>query len=178
MSYAVPFDTLAFVRELENAGIPPAHAEAQAKALTTVVRQIDARVDDLATKRDKQAEEKFDALADRNEERVKSRLDGLATKQEMDTKIDAKFKELDIKIEATKTELKRDLKELELRMVIKLGAMFLAAFGLLRLWPIPVQYVPPAPHAQEMRLPAPVSTLPAAPSSAPPLPAPAVPPAR
>ncbi|MBF0177608.1 MAG: DUF1640 domain-containing protein [Magnetococcales bacterium] len=63
---------------------------------------------------------------------------------------------------ATKEDLldvRRDLKELELRMTIKLGAMLLAVVGLVvtanRLWPIPVQYVS-APHAsQEMRLPPP-----------------------
>ncbi|MBF0165135.1 MAG: hypothetical protein HQM01_11655 [Magnetococcales bacterium] len=42
-------------------------------------------------------------------------------------------------------------------MVIKMGAMIIAGigllFGLMRVWPLPVQYV--APPAQEMRLPAP-----------------------
>ncbi|MBF0415419.1 MAG: DUF1640 domain-containing protein [Magnetococcales bacterium] len=41
---------------------------------------------------------------------------------------------------------KRDLKELELRMVIKMGGMILAGigilFGLMRAWPLPVQFVP------------------------------------
>ncbi|MEO5347467.1 MAG: CCDC90 family protein [Magnetococcus sp. YQC-9] len=54
-------------------------------------------------------------------------------------------------------ELQRDIKELELRMVIKMGVMIIGGigllFGLMRVWPLPVQYV--APPAQEMRLPAP-----------------------
>ncbi|MBF0293872.1 MAG: DUF1640 domain-containing protein [Magnetococcales bacterium] len=171
----IPFDTLAFVKELESAGIPQAHAEAQAKALTTVMRQVDARVDDLAAKRDKQNEEKFDTLSDRNEQHVKGRLDGLATRQELDFKLATveanlkrDIKELDTKMETRLKELevnlKRDMKEIELRMVIKLGAMFLAAFGLLRLWPIPVQYVPQTPATQEMRLPTPPPAPPASPS--------------
>ncbi|MBF0348021.1 MAG: DUF1640 domain-containing protein [Magnetococcales bacterium] len=152
MSTAIPFDTLAFVKELERAGIPTAQAEAQVKLLATFMRQMDARVDDLAAKRDKQTEEKFDTLADRNEHQVKSRLDGLATKQELTT------------VEAN---LRRDLKELELRMVIKTGAMILGGigllFGLMRAWPIPVQYVPPAPATQEMRLPNPPTAAPVPP---------------
>ncbi|MBF0146274.1 MAG: DUF1640 domain-containing protein [Magnetococcales bacterium] len=117
MSAAIPFDTLAFVRELESAGVPSAQAEAQAKALSSVLQKVeDSRLQEVATKGDV-------------------------------LRLERDIKELE-------ANLKRDIKELELRMVIKLGAMFLAAFGLLRLWPIPVQYVPPAPSAQEMRLPA------------------------
>ncbi|MBF0627380.1 MAG: hypothetical protein HQL91_04080 [Magnetococcales bacterium] len=151
----VPFDTLAFVKELETAGILPAHAEAQAKALATVVRQIDARVDELAAKREKQTEDKFDTLADRHDQQVKGRLDGLATRQEL-AMVEANLKR-DIKELETKMETR--LKELELRMVIKMGAMILGGigllFGLMRAWPLPVQYVPPVPTAQELRLPQP-----------------------
>ncbi|MBF0427646.1 MAG: hypothetical protein HQL94_01875 [Magnetococcales bacterium] len=83
------------------------------------------------------------------------------------------IKELDVKLASVEANLKRDIKELdgkmdtrfkelELRMVIKIGAMILAGigllFGLMRVWPLPVQYVPPSPpHVQEMRLPAPAS---------------------
>ncbi|MBF0627378.1 MAG: hypothetical protein HQL91_04070 [Magnetococcales bacterium] len=138
---AVLIDTQAFVKELESVGIPPAHAEAQVKVLATAMKQIDARVDDLAAKHDKQTEAKFDTLADRNDQQVKGRLDGLATKQEL------------AMVEAN---LKRDIKELELRMTIKMGGMILGGigllFGLMRAWPLPVQYVPPA--GQEMRQPA------------------------
>ncbi|HIJ85885.1 MAG TPA: hypothetical protein HPQ00_17010, partial [Magnetococcales bacterium] len=134
-------------------------------------RHMDARVDDLAANRDKQAEKKFDTLADRNEQQVKGRLDGLATKQELDLKLaiveanlKRDIKELDAKMETRFKEVDSRLKETELRMVIKLGAMFLAAFGLLRLWPIPVQYVPPTPATQEMRLPTHPPAPPASPS--------------
>lgn len=46
---AVTFDTLKFVKELENAGMPQAQAEAQAKALANVLSSLDTT---LATKAD------------------------------------------------------------------------------------------------------------------------------
>ncbi|MBF0164924.1 MAG: DUF1640 domain-containing protein [Magnetococcales bacterium] len=115
---AIPFDTLAFAKELESAGVPTAQAEAQAKALSNVLQKVEeARLKELATKGDIQL------------------LQG------------------DIQL------LQRDIKELELRMVIKMGAMIIGGigllFGLMRVWPLPVQYV--SPPAQEMRLPTPPS---------------------
>ncbi|MBF0434614.1 MAG: DUF1640 domain-containing protein [Magnetococcales bacterium] len=53
MSTTIPFDTLAFAKEQEGAGVPPAQAEAQAKALSGVFQKIEeARANDLATKQD------------------------------------------------------------------------------------------------------------------------------
>ncbi|MBF0141764.1 MAG: DUF1640 domain-containing protein [Magnetococcales bacterium] len=103
MSTAVPFDTLAFAKELDGAGVPSGQAEAQAKALSGVLQKVEAvRAEELATK--------------------------------------------------------SDLKELELRMVIKTGAMILGGigllFGLMRTWPLPVQYVPPL-ATQEKQMPIP-----------------------
>ncbi|MBF0140363.1 MAG: hypothetical protein HQL74_08785 [Magnetococcales bacterium] len=85
---------------------------------------------------ERQAEVQAEAMVDLVEDR-------LATKRDIaDLKRD--IKELD-----TKTETR--LKELELRMVIKMGGMILAGigilFGLMRAWPLPVQFVP----AQEIR---------------------------
>ncbi|MEO5352420.1 MAG: CCDC90 family protein [Magnetococcus sp. XQGC-1] len=63
-------------------------------------------------------------------------------------------------------DLKRDIKEMELRMVIKMGAMILASVGMiigyLRVFPMPVQIVQPL--AQETRLPAP-AIIPAPPAA-------------
>ncbi|MEO5369970.1 MAG: CCDC90 family protein [Magnetococcus sp. DMHC-1] len=51
--HAIPFDTLAFAKKLETAGIPPAHAEAQAKALSDALQQVEeSRLRELATKGD------------------------------------------------------------------------------------------------------------------------------
>ncbi|MBF0437253.1 MAG: DUF1640 domain-containing protein [Magnetococcales bacterium] len=178
MSTAIPFDTLAFVKELEGAGIPPAQAEAQAKALATVIRQVDARVDDLTSRRDKQTTERFDTLADRNEQQVKGRLDGLATRQELavvEANLKRDIKELDVKIEIVKADLARDIEtsKLELRKDIESAkvdtikwtvgifaaqtALIIGAtFAMLKTNqpnPQPTGYH--TPPAQEMRLPAP-----------------------
>ncbi|MBF0427687.1 MAG: DUF1640 domain-containing protein [Magnetococcales bacterium] len=60
--------------------------------------------------------------------------------------------------------LKQEMKNLELRMVVKLGAMIIAAFSLMRMWPVPVQYIPPTPsHTQEMRLSNSPTSVPAVP---------------
>ncbi|MBF0162803.1 MAG: DUF1640 domain-containing protein, partial [Magnetococcales bacterium] len=50
-AFAIPFDTLAFAKELETAGVPPAQAEAQAKALSGVLQKVEEyRLQELATK--------------------------------------------------------------------------------------------------------------------------------
>ncbi|MBF0295385.1 MAG: DUF1640 domain-containing protein [Magnetococcales bacterium] len=50
---AIPFDTLAFVKELESAGVPPAQAEVQAKVLSGVLQRVEeARLKELVTKGD------------------------------------------------------------------------------------------------------------------------------
>lgn len=53
MSTAIPFDTLAFAKELESAGVPSAQAEAQAKALSGVLQKVEeSRLQELATRGD------------------------------------------------------------------------------------------------------------------------------
>ncbi|MEO5354668.1 MAG: CCDC90 family protein [Magnetococcus sp. XQGC-1] len=54
MGVAVPFDTLAFVKKLEGAGVPSVQAEAQAAALSDVIQQVveEIRLQELATKGD------------------------------------------------------------------------------------------------------------------------------
>jgi hypothetical protein len=92
---------------------------------------------------EQQAEEVVTALREVRD----SRLDELATKGD---------------VESAKAELKRDMKEMELRMVVKMGAMILASVGMiigyLRAFPMPVQIV--QPPAQELRLPAPAPAVP------------------
>ncbi|MBF0341729.1 MAG: DUF1640 domain-containing protein, partial [Magnetococcales bacterium] len=148
MSHAIPFDTLAFVKELETAGIPPAQAEAQVKVLATVMRQVDARMDDLAARRDKQTAEKFDTLADRNEQQVKGRLDGLATKHELDFRL-ATVEALKRDIEAAKSEtIKWTAGMFAAQTALIIGAMF--AVMKMNQAHAPVYQAPPS---QEMRLP-------------------------
>ncbi len=84
--HTTTFDTLEFTEQLRASGVPEEQAKGHAKALVTVMKQTESRVDERADKRDRQSEE---------------RLDGLASKRDLDM---------------AKTELKRDIKELELRM--------------------------------------------------------------
>ena len=79
MSTTLAFDTLAYAKKLERAGVPAAQAEVQAEALAEIIEER------LATKRD---------LKD---------LEGV---------------------------LVRDLKELEMRLTIKLGTMLVIAIGI------------------------------------------------
>ncbi|MBF0173889.1 MAG: DUF1640 domain-containing protein [Magnetococcales bacterium] len=161
MSAAIPFDTLAFVKELEGAGIPTAQAEAQVKMLATVMRQMDARMDDLAARRDKQTTEKFDTLADRNEQQVKGRLDGLATKQELDFRLATVEANLKRDIEAAKSEtIKWTAGMFAAQTALIIGAMF--AVMKMNQQPAPVSHIPPP---QEMRLPAVPPTPPASSTS-------------
>ncbi|MEO5341686.1 MAG: hypothetical protein H7837_14435 [Magnetococcus sp. MYC-9] len=52
-TFAIPFDTLAFVKKLETAGVPSAQAEAQAEALSGVLQKVEEyRLQELATKGD------------------------------------------------------------------------------------------------------------------------------
>ncbi len=99
---------------------------------------------------ERQAEVQADALVSLVEDR-------LATKKDLSE---------------VETNLKRDMKEMELRMVIKMGAMILASVGLiigfLRAFPMPVQIVHQS-TTQEIRQTAPVP----APSPALPAPSPA-----
>lgn len=53
VAIAIPFDTLAFVRKLETAGVPSVQAEAQAEALSDVIQKAEtSRLQELATKGD------------------------------------------------------------------------------------------------------------------------------
>ncbi|MEO5344886.1 MAG: CCDC90 family protein [Magnetococcus sp. YQC-9] len=158
-AHAIAFDALEFIEQLKTCGVPDEQAKGHVRLLTTVIsrmdQQVEARIEELSAKRDRQTEDRLETLADRNELQIKGRFDGLATRQELDYKL----KELEMRMVNAETTLRKDIanlenslrqemKQQELRMVIKLGAMFLAALGILRFWPLPVQYVPPMPAAQ------------------------------
>ncbi|MBF0261004.1 MAG: hypothetical protein HQL97_04055 [Magnetococcales bacterium] len=169
-AHAIPFDALEFIEQLKTCGVPDEQAKGHVRLLTTVIsrldQQVDARIDELSARRDRQTEARLETIADHNEQQIKGRFDGLATRQELEYRT----KELEMRIVNTEATLRKDIvnleaslrqdivnldaslrqemKQQELRMVIKLGAMFLAALGILRLYPLPVQYVPPAPAVQ------------------------------
>ncbi|NGZ27970.1 MAG: DUF1640 domain-containing protein [Magnetococcales bacterium] len=129
MVYSIPFDTLAFAKELEVAGVPPAQAEAHAKILSTTFQNVEAsRLEDLATKRD--------------------------------------LKELEIKVEATKAELQKEIEiavsnaKVEIiRWVIAMSILSLGGMAALnRLMPPTPVYIQAS--GQDMRI---VPALPQAP---------------
>ncbi|MBF0163630.1 MAG: DUF1640 domain-containing protein [Magnetococcales bacterium] len=63
-SLVIPFDTLAFVKKLETAGVPSPQAEAQAEALSDVLQKVEeSRLQELATKGDVLAVKKEVELA-------------------------------------------------------------------------------------------------------------------
>ncbi|MBF0154717.1 MAG: hypothetical protein HQL64_13330 [Magnetococcales bacterium] len=146
MSNAIAFDTLKFAKRLKEAGVPETQAEVQAELLAEALAERLASKEDVA------------ALDGKIEVRVK----------ELDGKIELRVAELRRDIKEVEANLKRDikeldvkletrLKELELRMVVKTGGMIPASigllFGLMRAWPLPVQYV--NPPSQDMRQPLP-----------------------
>ncbi|MBF0178443.1 MAG: hypothetical protein HQM03_00295 [Magnetococcales bacterium] len=178
MSSAIAFDTHHFVKQMVATGFTEEQAETQVLLLTEIlghqlstkadITNLDVKV--LELKRDiKDLDVKLEttkadlqrdiAIVDAKIETTKADLQrdiAIVDAKIETTKADLQrdIKDLDTKIETTKAELQRDLKELELRMVIKMGAMIIGGigliFGLMRAWPIPVQYVP---AIQEMRAP-------------------------
>lgn len=113
---AVAFDTLKTARALEGSGIPRAHAEAIAEQLAEG-RTVD--LSHLSTR------EELNAVRDD----LKADIAKCATKDELKAEV-AKL--------ATKDELKyeialvrADMRDLENRMMIKLGAMLVVMTGIL-----------------------------------------------
>ncbi|MBF0424010.1 MAG: hypothetical protein HQL73_13575 [Magnetococcales bacterium] len=161
MGNAVAFDSYAYVKKLRDAGLTEQQAAIQAEAIVSLIEERLATKKDLAEveaglKRDI---EKVRADLQRDIETVRAdlqrdietvRADLQRDLKELDTKMETRLKELDTKMETR-------LKELELRMVIKMGALILGGigllFGLMRAWPLPVQFVP----TQEMRYTVPPS---------------------
>ncbi len=63
---------------------------------------------------------------------IKQLDDALHTEiKQLDVGLRAEIKQLDVKIEQIRSDLTRDLKELEYRMTIKLGAMLVVAVGVM-----------------------------------------------
>ncbi|MBF0140525.1 MAG: DUF1640 domain-containing protein [Magnetococcales bacterium] len=166
MSTTIAFDTHAYVKKLRDAGVDEHQAEIQAEAILALVEER------LATKQDMHALKRDLADVEANLRKDMASIESNLRKDmaSIESNLKRDIKELesnlkrDIKELDTKTETR--FKELELRMVIKMGAMILGGiglvFGLMRAWPLPVQYVP-FPATQEKYMPAP--PLPLAPSA-------------
>ncbi|MEO5349040.1 MAG: CCDC90 family protein [Magnetococcus sp. YQC-3] len=109
MSKAITFDTLEYTEQLKAAGVPEEQAKGHAKALALVIKQVDTRTDEQASRSDRQAENRFATLAEKNEKQIQSRLDGLATKQEMEYRLAALEANLKRDVDLTKAELRKEI---------------------------------------------------------------------
>ena len=114
---AIAFDTLKFAKRLKEAGFTEQQAEALADAEAEFIEQ------NLATKLDI-AEIKRDIIdVKRDINDVKRDI------KELEVTLRNEIKQLDVKIEQIRSDLARDLKDLEYRMTIKLGSMMVVAGG-------------------------------------------------
>ncbi|MBF0310178.1 MAG: DUF1640 domain-containing protein [Magnetococcales bacterium] len=141
----ITFDTLQFVRRLKDAGIPEPHAEAISEAFKEA--QV-TQASELAAKRD-----------------LKELEGQLSTKADM-AKIEARIRELELKVEVAKVELRKEIESAKvetIKWVVATGIVILGGVAALNRMvppPVPVYFQPPA---QEMRLPSPVQPAPVLP---------------
>lgn len=105
---AITFDTLKYIKTLESVGIPRAQAEAFAEATASL--RVEAN--GFATREEVLQHEKEISIIQRDIAEIK------ATMVDMKTTM------------VTKTEMKAELRDLELRLTIRLGAMMAASVGL------------------------------------------------
>ena len=105
---AIAFDTLKFAKRLKEAGFTEQQAEALADAEAELIEQ------NLATKRD---------IADIKRDIADVKRDI----KELEVTLRNEIKQLDVKIEQIRSDLSRDLKDIEYRMTIKLGTMMVVA---------------------------------------------------
>ena len=120
-SQALTFDTHAFVKRLTGAGMPEDQAEVLANGQSDLYERLVTKeyfeftlTHELEKLR---AELKHDIdKVQANLEQVKAEL-----KHDID-KVQANLETVRAELETTKTELKRDIKEMEQKLTIKLGA--------------------------------------------------------
>ena len=118
---ALAFDTHAAVKKLKEAGFTEQQAEAQTTLLTDVI------AGELATKHDIEAVKHDIETVKLDIENVRAEL-----KRDIETlRLDLENVRAELKrdIEALRADMKHDMKELELRLTIKLGAMLALAVG-------------------------------------------------
>jgi len=114
---AIAFDTLKFAKRLKEAGFTEQQAEALADAEADLIEQ------NFATKRD---------IADIKRDIADVKRDIVDVKREikeLEVTLRNEIKQLDVKIEQIRSDVARDLKDLEYRMTIKLGTMMVVAVG-------------------------------------------------
>ncbi|MGH8568195.1 MAG: hypothetical protein ACREXU_09260 [Gammaproteobacteria bacterium] len=125
---AIAFDTLKFAKRLKEAGFTEQQAEALADAEADLIEQNFATKRDIADIKRDIADIKRDLAEVRAE--VKRDIADLKREiKELVVTLRNEIKELDVKIEQIRSDVARDLKDLEYRMTIKLGTMMVVAVG-------------------------------------------------
>ena len=119
----VAFDTLRFAQRLEAAGVPPEQAAATAAAFAEATGDVIATKIDVGDLRRDLAAVRAELKADIAALRAELKADIAALRTELKGEIDALRAEVEAEIAALRQGFKADLRELELRMTIKLGAM-------------------------------------------------------
>ena len=96
MAAVIPFDTLAYARKLESAGVAKPQAEAQATALADAFRQAVASPDDL-----KMVEANLESKIVAVEANLGSRIGAVESRLALvEARLDARLDSLDAKIDA------------------------------------------------------------------------------
>lgn len=111
---AIAFDTLKFAKRLKEAGFTEQQAEALADAEAEFIEQ------NLATKRD---------IADIKRDIKELEVTLRNEIKQLEVTLRGEIKQLDVKIEQIRSDLVRDLKDLDYRMTIKLGTLRVVAVG-------------------------------------------------
>ncbi len=122
---AIVFDTLKFAKRLKEAGFTEQQAEALADAEAEFIEQnLATKLDIADIKRDIKELE----VALRTE--IKQLEVALRTEiKQLDATLRTEIKQLEVKIEQIRSDLARDMKDLEYRMTIKLGTLMVVAVG-------------------------------------------------
>ncbi len=140
---AIAFDTLKFAKRLKEAGFTEQQAEALADAEAEFIEQNLATKRDIADVKRDIADVKRDIkeleVTLRNEIKqldvtLRNEIKQLDVMlcgeiKQLDVTLRGEIKQLDVKIEQIRSDLARDLKDLEYRMTIKLGTMMVVALG-------------------------------------------------
>ena len=142
---AIAFDTLEFVKRLRAANFSEAQAEAMVEAIAAVVtEQLATKADLQDLRRDLMAEmndlrRHIDAGLEAARQEARSQQENLrrdlegqieALRRDLEGQIEALRRDLEGQIEALRrdvAELRRELKESEYRLTIRLGGMLAAA---------------------------------------------------
>ncbi len=120
--HAAAFDTYAYayVKKLKDVGVPEDQAAVQVEALTALIADRMASRSDLAD---------VEIALKRDIKELETALK--RDIKELDVKLETRIKELEAKVEIRFKELEAQIKELEMRLTIRLGTIMVVGLGVL-----------------------------------------------